>query len=283
MEILSKDSEIKDSEIAELKFLMNKIYNEIGFDCRHYPVRFIQRRIMTRMMACKVNSYLDYFNILNENKNEWKELVDALTINVTQFFRDSSVWEALQNRVLPEIIQKKNNSDNKIIKIWSAGCSSGEEPYSISILLKETLPDIFFYTIYASDIDEDALIKAKEGIYNIRSLINIDRERFTKYFTRHDKDTYKISDEIKRKVIFLKHDIFEKTSFLLGLDIIFCRNVMIYFTPEKKEEALEIFYNSLNDMGLLVLGKCEVIVTKKGVEMFSLYDLKEHIYVKKIN
>ena len=283
MEILSKDSEIKDSEIAELKFLMNKIYNEIGFDCRHYPVRFIQRRIMTRMMACKVNSYLDYFNILNENKNEWKELVDALTINVTQFFRDSSVWEALQNRVLPEIIQKKNNSDNKIINIWSAGCSSGEEPYSISILLKETLPDIFFYTIYASDIDEDALIKAKEGIYNIRSLINIDRERFTKYFTRHDKDTYKISDEIKRKVIFLKHDIFEKTSFLLGLDIIFCRNVMIYFTPEKKEEALEIFYNSLNDMGLLVLGKCEVIVTKKGVEMFSLYDLKEHIYVKKIN
>ena len=163
---------------------MSKIYKETGLDCKQYKDNYLKRRINVRVRALNVESYHDYMRILDNNPDEYDLLLDKLTINVTQFFRDTTVFKAVRNTVLPALISDKKKGNKKLIRIWSAGCASGEEPYTISILLHEVLgSDInnFMISIYATDIDDAVMAKAKKGctklhpskVWKRRSSINI--------------------------------------------------------------------------------------------------------------
>lgn len=276
------DEKIIDQNNLEYARLQKKILKERGFALDQYNPDYIQRRIAVRMRARNVNSYSEYIHILDTDPQEYNRLFDVLTINVSQFFRDPTVFEAVRTTLLPTLIKEKKQTGDTAIRIWSAGCASGEEPYSIAILLKETLGQEiknYLISLYATDIDHECLFKAREGIYGKESLVSLKKEYLDKYFTPLPNEKYKLSDEIRNTVIFKYHHLLKDTSFP-ALDIIFCRNVLIYFTQEMKEKILEIFYRSLGAHGFLIIGKSELLFFSKARYYFYPFNPLEHIFRK---
>lgn len=276
------DEKILTKSNSDFVYLQKKILKERGFALDHYNPDYIQRRIAIRIRARNVNSYAEYARILDRDPQEYKHLFDALTINVTQFFRDPSVFEAVKNEFLPTLLKEKKLAGDSTLRIWSAGCASGEEPYTIAILLKELFGEgikNYLISIYATDIDQECILKAREGIYGKESLANLKNEYLNKYFTPLSQEKYKISDEIKNMTTFKHHHLLSDASFP-ALDIIFCRNVLIYFTQEMKDQILEIFYKSLNPHGFLIIGKSELLFFSKARHYFYLVNSAEHIFRK---
>jgi len=276
------DEKILNQAAGDFVRLQRKILKERGFALDQYNPDYIQRRIAVRMRACNVNSYHEYIRILDSDPQEYNRLFDALTINVSQFFRDSSVFEAVRTQLFPTLIKEKKETGDTTIRIWSAGCASGEEPYSLIILLKEILGlemENYLISLYATDIDQECLQKAREGVYSKESLVNLKKEYLDKYFTLLPNEKYKLSEEIKNMVIFKYHHLL-KDSIFPALDIIFCRNVLIYFTQEMKEQILEIFYKSLTTHGFLVIGKSELLFFSKARYYFYPFNTLEHIFRK---
>ncbi len=260
--------------------LKEKIFKERGLDIKQYKENYLKRRIAVRMRALQINSYSSYVDILDKEKDEYNELFDKLTINVTQFFRDPEVFIELENSVLPEILKNKAKLNN-IVKIWSAGCSTGEEPYSVAISLEETtgklgLPKIP-YEIYATDIDETALNAAMTGIYEEKTMENMAKQRKNKYFISSN-GKYAISGIIKENLRFVKLNLMEpfKERFF---DIILCRNVIIYFTRELQKRVMKYFYDGLMKNGTLILGKTETMLLDFRDE-FQCINIKERIFKK---
>jgi chemotaxis protein methyltransferase CheR len=276
------DEKIIDQNNLEYTRLQKKILKERGFALDHYNPDYIQRRIAVRMRARNANSYNEYIRILDNDAQEYNRLFDALTINVSQFFRDPSVFEAVRTQLLPTLIREKKQSGDSTVRIWSAGCASGEEPYSIAILLKETLGvemKNYLISLYATDIDHQCLFKARESVYSKESLVNLKKEYLDRYFTILPNEKYKLSDEIKNMVIFKYHHLLKDISFP-ALDIIFCRNLLIYFTQEMKEQILEMFYKSLTAHGYLIIGKSELLFFSKARYYFYPFNSLEHIFRK---
>ncbi|MDD5260011.1 MAG: protein-glutamate O-methyltransferase CheR [bacterium] len=267
-------------EEPDFELLVRKILRERGFDCRQYRESYLKRRFGVRMRAWKVTTFTDYVNILDRHPEEYIKLFDDITINVTQFFRDTTVYDAFDKTVLPVILAEKNKTQSTILRIWSCGCSSGEEPYSIALCLVDRLgPKISNYniTIFASDFDDFSLNKGRAGIYGTASLENSPAEILTRYFIQ-DGNKFQIKDEIKSMVKFIKHDFIREEPFK-NLDIIFCRNVMIYLTREMQTRLLINFYKSLNPKGFLVLGKVEGLMsTNEG--LFERFNITERIFRK---
>ena len=193
-----------------------------------------------------------------------------ITINVSEFFRNPRQWDILKNIVLPEYLSKDE------IRIWSCACSTGDEPYSLAMLLAEFIP-MKKIKIFATDIDKMVLKQAKKGIYDYKSLLNVPSEMLGRYFKRIDSKHYKISDEIKKCVHFRRLNLLED-EFPKRTDLILCRNVIIYFTDDAKNALYKKFYNSLNSNGVLFLGCTEQIVDYKEYN----YDLIESFFYKKI-
>lgn len=166
-------TKMPDNE-TDFKLVSNKIYKETGLDCKQYKDNYPKRRINVRIRALNAESYRDYMRIPDNNQGEYDLLLDKLTINVTQFFRDKTVFDAVRNTVLPALISDKKNKGKKLIRIWSAGCASGEEPYISSILLHEVLGSdihnfMIMISIYATDIDDAVNGKCKDGRVRSRS------------------------------------------------------------------------------------------------------------------
>lgn len=260
----------------EYRMLVHYISDKISIDGSLYKDRPFKRRLAVRMRSVGVQTYGEYLLYLKQNREEMEKLKDTLTINVTRFFRNRETFEYLENFLSRAFIKGKNN-----IRVLSAGSSTGEEAYSLAILFDRIgRVHQFEYKITGIDIDEDAVRKAREGIYTEYSFSETSEEEKTKYFTKVGKD-WAIGDRYRRNVNFVSMDIKDEAQMLeLGMfDIIVCRNILIYFSKEFQERILSIFARMLRDNGVLVLGKVEIIMGS-AKKSFEPENIKERIYRK---
>jgi chemotaxis methyl-accepting protein methylase len=258
--------------------LLEKIHAEHGVDLTQYREKCLGRRIYSRLRATGVKSIEEYMHYLDQNPEEYHQLMDAVTINVTQFFRNAEVFEAIRKKVFPELIERKRKEGKKIIRLWSAGCASGEEPYTLGILLYEYLGDQindFNIKIYGTDIDKKILAAAVEGRYEAAALTEVPPRLIQKYFY-FDRGKYVISDKMRLVTKFLHHDLV-KSDPINHVDLILCRNVVIYFSRELTHKVYASFYQSLNANGYLILGKVEAL-WGEVTRYFKAVDNRERIY-----
>lgn len=248
-----------------------------------YKDTYLLRRISARARRLGMNNLMDYYLFLKKNKNELEQLLLTITINTTEFFRDPIVWKTFQNKLLPEIIRYKWMNNLKEIRIWSAACSSGQEPYSIAMVVHEVLGgklDRFKVSILATDIDTKALATAMSGIYP-KNIVDkqVPPSLRKKYFI-DEGDYYKVSSSLKKLITFKHFNLLSK-SYPKGFDIIFLRNVLIYMTHEAQGIVFKNIYSSLQDHGYLILGRTESIIGKFAY-LFRLYDLSSRVYKKNL-
>jgi len=265
-----------EQEFAELKAIIKR---KIGFNCEDYKQPHLKRRLAVRLRATESKSYRDYTQMLLKDEDEVNKLKETLTVNVTELFRNPETFDSVRNNVLPELIKQKGI--NKVIKIWSAGCSNGEEPYSIAIMLNEFLGHSikkYNISIQATDIDDDSIAKAEMAIFQPKQLEKIGQERINRFFIKKDNN-YQVIDDVKRLVKVKRHDLISGPKFS-GFDIIFCRNVTIYFEQKLQEVLYMNFYNALNEGGYFIMGKTETLVGP-STQLFKRFDLKERIFQKK--
>lgn len=243
----------------QLMRLLTKIYEDKGLDFTQYKEKSLLRRIGSRLSAHNAESYDKYINILEGDPKEYDKLLDSLTINVTEFFRNPELFSALEKDVIPRIIYAKRTKQHKIVRVWSCGCSSGDEAYSLAMLFLKKLGgqirDGFLLTIIGSDIDKSALMEAKNVLYLKDRLKVINKTSLDAYFDKTD-DKYRLKDSVSSLVSFRHHDVINNKPFM-HCDLILCRNLLIYFNKELQEETLFKFYDALNPGGFLVLGMVE--------------------------
>jgi chemotaxis protein methyltransferase CheR len=262
------------------ELLKREIFKDTSLDFNQYKNNYLRRRLSVRMRACGVESYDKYLRIIKSDPEEYNFLLKDMTINVTQFFRDPEVFRIIEKEILPLLIYDKVKHKRKVIRLWSAGCASGEEAYTIAIIMRELLAEklnTFIVAIHGTDIDETSLAAAKEGKYLPRQVENVNPRYLKKYFTT-DGEMYKIKDVIKDMVRFSKQDLFNGTRGS-HFDIIICRNVIIYFTKEMQDKLFEKFYYSLNSGGYLIIGKTEGLFGDSK-DNFNIINSRERIYQK---
>lgn len=259
--------------------LMTKVHDEKGMDFTQYKEPSILRRIQSRLRKYNVNSYDEYIGIIDKNPDEYDQLISALTINVTEFFRNPEAFEAIEHIVIPRIIAAKQKNNHKIIRIWSCGCSTGDEPYSLAMLFLEKLGgarEKFLLTIIGSDIDKEALEEARDMVYPKDRLREVSKHLLDKYFEVVDDNHFQLKSAIKVLVRFRHHDVVKSTPFM-HCDLILCRNLLIYFNKELQEETILKFYECLNPGGFLVLGMVESLTGTAG-NVFENVDNALRIY-----
>jgi len=262
---------------AELKKIICFINSLRGIDLCSYRETFLSRHLRSRLLQTVKDNPLDYINYIKKNPGEIDLFLNELSINVTHFFRDHEVFEAFANRALTELIRRKENSERSLIRVWSAGCASGQEAYSLAILIKEVLEGYdnnYLVRIWATDIDTKALERAKKAEYDIHDLKEVNKKLLEKYFVPVYNNKYLLNEEIKQMVRFEKHNLITDEG-LKFMDVIFCRNVMIYFNRQQQEQLMHKFYASLNSRGYLVIAKVEVVW---GKELFVPIDPLQKIF-----
>ena len=265
--------------------ILAKVHKERNLDFSQYREKLLMRRIMVRLRAIKETTFEKYFTYLTAHPSEMDQLVDVLTINVTEFFRDPDVFDVIETRLIPELFERKRALDSRVVRIWSCGCSSGQEAYSILMLIAEYLGaqlPRYQLSIYGTDIDTQSLARAKEGIYEASGFKNLaprKRALLAKYFYDMGHDRYWIREEWPKYITFQYHDMIAEPV-LRHMDMILCRNVMIYFDRPLQDQVIQRFWTSLQSEGFLVLGKVEGILGW-GSDHFTEYDRKARIYIKK--
>ncbi|MEG4912316.1 chemotaxis protein CheB [Microcoleus sp. B7-D4] len=251
-----------------------------GVDFSHYKPTTISRRIQRRMVLYKLESLNDYAQHLRHNSAEVTALYEEILIHVTSFFRDPEAFEKLKELVFPTIIQ--NKSAETPIRIWVAGCSTGEEVYSIAICLLEFLGDRAIQPpiqIFATDIGEQAIDKARSGVYSENQMVEVSPERRTRFFIPEARGSYKISKAVRELCVFARQDLGSDPPFS-NIDLVSCRNVLIYFGESLQTKVMPIFHYSLNPTGFLLLGTAES--TGDFSYLFTSLDKKYKIYAKKL-
>ncbi|WP_284697569.1 protein-glutamate O-methyltransferase CheR [Thermoanaerobacterium sp. RBIITD] len=228
-----------------------KIYKLTGIDLSLYKEKQMKRRIDSLIASNNCKNYDEFFYKLTIDKRLYNEFLKYITINVTEFFRNIEQWNILKLEILPKLIKKN-------MRIWSAACSTGEEPYSLAMILSEFI-DLSQVFILATDIDESVLEKAKKGIYNKKSVEKIPKEYFYKYFSKHGENTYIISEELRKNINFKKHDLLID-KYPENFDLIICRNVLIYFNDKAKDDIYKKINLSLSDEGVFFVGSTEQII-----------------------
>ncbi|MFP4654448.1 MAG: CheR family methyltransferase [Methanohalobium sp.] len=270
-------TEVDDREYSKLKSLINK---NLGFHCDQYKESHFKRRIAVRMRATNSHNYSDYIGVLKNDPEEYKNLMNTLTVNVTNFFRNPDSFQIVENEVLPDIIRSKSDSYNKSIRLWSAGCSIGVEAYSIAIILHKLLKNEFKkyrINIIGTDIDNEAITRANEGKYTETELKGVDNKIIDRYFEKKD-GWYFLTEELKKIANFKWHDLISSPK-MSGFDLVLCRNVTIYFEKELQEKLYTDFYNALNPGGYFVMGKTETLVGESQY-LFKPYNSTERIYYR---
>lgn len=261
------------------KSLINYISRISKVDLSGYRESYLKRRIELRMKMLGIQSFDQYLRYLRLNEDdEVKRLIDTITINVTEFMRDKTPFEYFMKVILPEIANRKRKVGSNILRFWSAGCSCGEEPYSIAICVLEALGKNWNISIYATDIDERCLEIAKDGFYRKEQLKNLRIDLIKKYFDKEDEG-YRVKSFLKRYVRFKKHDLTTEKPVSRYFDTIFCRNVMIYFSEKQKVKVVQDFYDALVDRGYLIIGKSETL-PMGFKDKFECVSLREKVYRK---
>lgn len=247
----------------EFRLFRDFIHDECGLFFADNKIGFLSSRIGKRLAATSIGSFYRYYRYLKqrgmEHEEELLQLLDELTINETSFFRNRPQFELLEQLVLPELIERKNIDDERGFRIWSAGCSTGEEPYSIAMSLLEQLPTrrSWDVRVYASDLSLSALERATTGIYVESKLQDMDRTRQRRFF-EICPEGFRIREEVRRLVVYDFHNLKHENG-LGDLDIIFCRNALIYFDPDEQQKVVNKLIRALRPGGYLFLGHSESV------------------------
>lgn len=240
-----------------LRTLLAQLRERSGIDFSQYKTPTIMRRLSRLMVASGVTSIGEYLGYLQRNPEGYQRLVNSFLIKVTEFFRDAALFDTLRDYILPKLIAEAREQ-NRELRIWSAGTSTGEEAYSLAMLCAEFMRDESSpvpIRVFATDVDEQAVAFARRGIYSADSLRDVPEPLVSRYFTRND-DRFEVSKQIRNMTVFGQHDLGQRAPFP-RIDLVLCRNVLIYFTKELQIRALQLFAFALRDGGYLVLGKAE--------------------------
>ena len=265
--------------------ILDKIHQHNRCDFRQYKESTIKRRVQRRLRATKAQSYQQYTAFLDTDPGEYAKLVDDLTINVTEFFRNPEAWQVIKETILPELVRQKDKCNKQggnkkpLLRVWSAGCASGEEVYSVAILLDQLLGprrDSFEIDIRGTDIDKQILLKAQQAEYNLEMLRTSYPDILNNYFDSHSNSITKSSLGVGLQ--FKHRDLVLDEPFK-QVDLIVCRNVVIYFSRSLQAKVFMDFCNSLNEGGFLFLGKAETLIGP-AMERFKAIDKRWRIYRK---
>jgi len=270
------------SEQTEPSFdrLLDYLNRSRGFDFSGYKPQGLARRVQKRMQMIGVGDFEQYIDYLEVHPEEFTHLFNTILINVTSFFRDPAVWEYLRQEIIPKTIAGKKEGEQ--IRIWSAGCASGEEAYGLAICMAEALGGagaVFDRVkLYATDADEDALNQARMAVYTDKQLEDVPQDLRGKYFDDVDNGAkFSFNKELRRCVIFGKHDLLQDAP-ISRVDLLVCRNALMYFNAESQTRILTRFHFALNDDGYLLLGRAETLLTRAN--LFTPVDLRRRVFAK---
>lgn len=271
--------QVDDTEEANQDFeaLLDYLKHNQKCDLTGYKRSSLMRRFQHRMQSINIDSYQSYLQYLQSNAEEYLALVDDVLINVTSFFRDRDAWEYLATEIVPKIIA--NKQPDEPIRVWSAGCSTGQEVYSLLILLAEALGIEYCLQqvrCFATDADKAAIWQAREGIFSELEVASIPADLREKYFEQTEKG-YVFHSKLRHMVIFAHHDLIQDAP-MSKQDLLLCRNVMIYFNLKAQTAILARFHFALKNTGFVFLGKAEAIINRR--QIFTPISLKHRIYVK---
>ena len=261
----------------ELEELLDHMKRSRGFDFTGYKRTSLTRRIRKRMQVVQVESYAEYRDYLEANAAEFESLFDTILINVTGFFRDPDTWSYVQEQVVPRLLAQKK--PHEPIRVWSAACASGEEAYTFAIIFAEALGTEQFrerVKIYATDVDESALMTARHATYRPQDIANLPRDIADRYFERSDTRV-SFRKDLRRSVVFGRNDLIQDAP-ISRIDFLSCRNGLMYFDAPTQSRILSRFFFALNEGGYLVLGKAETLLTHGNT--FQPVDLKRRIFQK---
>jgi two-component system CheB/CheR fusion protein len=264
-------------EDASFEALLEFLKRTRGIDFTGYKRPSLTRRFQRRLDTVGCASFGDYLDYLEVNPTEYDELFETLLINVTEFFRDPLAWEHLRDEALPAMLATKG--EDEPIRVWSAGCASGQEAYTAAIVLAELVGEERFrdqVKIYATDIDEDALSQARLATYPAKEFESVPPELREKYFERADQ-RLAFRKDLRRTVIFGRNNLVQDAP-ISRLDLLICRNTLMYFNAETQARILRHFHFALQDTGVLMLGKSEMMISHR--ELFAATDLRKRIFVK---
>ncbi|WP_163509761.1 CheR family methyltransferase [Fodinicola acaciae] len=257
--------------------LLRYLKESRGFDFIGYKRASLQRRVRHRMHQIGIDDYVEYIDHLQVNSDEFAALFNTILINVTAFFRDTEAWQYIGQEIVPSLLAERSPQDP--VRIWSAGCASGEEAYSLAILLAEALGQEQFrqrVKIYATDVDDDALATARQAVYSERDLNGLPAELVEKYFEAQN-GRYVFRGDMRRSVIFGRNDLVQDAP-ISRIDLLVCRNTLMYFNAETQTKVLSRFHFALVPRGVLFLGRAEMLLSHAN--LFSPLDLKRRIFRK---
>lgn len=284
-DVVETDSKVTETS-ADDRFDVNEliwfVQSRCGVDLSRYRPSCIRRRVSHRlsMLGCRdLGSYVAY---LGEHADEVEQLLNVVTIHVTGYFRDREVYESLAKTVFPAVLERKRSTRGRSLRIWSAGCSTGEETYSTAIALMHFLgarKDDYRIEIFGTDISEQSCRTARRGVYAAEKVEGVPRALLQRYF-EPEGSGYRIGSEIRSRVKFTVHDLFSDPPFSM-LDCIVCRNVLIHFEHGVRSDVLSHFHGSLCSEGFLVLGKSEAM-SGRALGLFELVEPKAKIYRKRV-
>ncbi|HEX3787403.1 MAG TPA: CheR family methyltransferase [Pseudonocardiaceae bacterium] len=260
---------------SDLEDLLGFIRDSRGFDFTGYKRTSLTRRIRKRMQDIGIAEYVDYQDRLESSAEEFHFLFNTILINVTGFFRDTETWTYLQREVLPDLLAKLGPEED--IRVWSAGCSTGEEAYSLAIMLAEVLgieECVRRVKIYGTDVDEEALRDARVGLYSAKSLEPLSADLRSKYFEAHGAQ-FTLRSDLRRRVIFGRHDI-TRDAPISRLDLLVCRNTLMYFNVEAQAQIIDRFHFALREGSFLFLGKAEMLLSDS--DRFEVTSMRQRIF-----
>jgi two-component system, chemotaxis family, CheB/CheR fusion protein len=264
---------------TSLETLLEFVKETRGFDFTGYKRSTIERRVAKRMATVGVERYDDYLDYLELHGDEFAELFNTLLINTTGFFRDPQTWEYLAVEIAPQMLAAR--PDDSPIRVWCAGCASGEEPYTVAMVLARVVGDQAFrdrVKIYATDVDEEALDLARHGAYLPRQIEDVPPDALERFFERTDQ-RYVFRKDLRRCVIFGRNDLVQDAP-ISRIDLLVCRNTLMYFTAETQAQILRRFHFALDDDGYMLLGKSEMLITH--TDLFAPVELKRRVFRKVI-
>ncbi|MBO5488738.1 MAG: protein-glutamate O-methyltransferase CheR [Eubacterium sp.] len=256
--------------LGDYETFKQSFYQMSDIDLNSYKEGQMKRRIDNFVSKVKADNYIQFLGMIRNDDKLFEDFMLHLTINVSEFYRNPTQWKTLENEIIPELLKK-----NRKIKIWSAACSTGDEPYTLAMIFSELFPKGQF-SILATDLDQDVLKKAKVGRYIDKSIKELPKVYQTKYMKKNEDGTFSVSEELKSCIQFQQHNLL-KDEYPKGIDLLVCRNVMIYFTEEAKDEIYAKFAESLNDDCYLFIGSTEQII---GSAKYGLKSIRSFFYQK---
>lgn len=266
---------------GNLEKIITKVHDARGIDLSQYRRAYLERRLAARLRTLDLHSYRQYSDLLDADPDEYLQLIDTLTINVTEFFRDKVVWDSLRRNVFRDMLESKVNGRSRTIRFWSAGCATGEEPYSLAMMLIDMLGDDasrFLISVLGTDLDPEALATAEQGVYHNDKLKRISPGYQVRFTRPVDRQSFEIVPEVRRLVRFRQASLFGEAPIRVT-DLVMCRNVFIYFDKEQQARVLDMFWNSLARGGHLILGRSEKL-SVQAADRFEPIDGRERIYRK---